>query len=166
MRNFLNVVGFFKVSSRINRIQFLGVLIFWLLTGCLSLIALGWGISSQLFPLESISYAISWVSIISGFLVSIVVMLNIWFLIIRRLNDCGFNRWWSLLIIVSIILWPIIAIFLFLIPLCYPGEVGDNRFGKQPKTDGSFYYPMIVIIVVPAAAINLLFYFVLSFSQR
>lgn len=49
---------------------------------------------------------------------------------VRRLHDTDRSGWWVLLILI-----PIIGDIVLLIFLCQKGTEGENRFGKDPKSD-------------------------------
>lgn len=49
---------------------------------------------------------------------------------IRRLHDTDRSGWWFLLNLI-----PIIGEILLFIFMCQKGTIGENRFGKDPKSD-------------------------------
>ncbi len=46
----------------------------------------------------------------------------------RRLHDTGKSGWWQLLVIL-----PIIGIIILIVFFCQDSEVGENKWGKNPK---------------------------------
>ncbi|MGI6718843.1 MAG: DUF805 domain-containing protein [Bacteroidales bacterium] len=52
---------------------------------------------------------------------------------VRRLHDIGKGGGW-----VFICLIPIVGAIWFLVLMATPGEVGENRFGEDPKADERF----------------------------
>lgn len=49
----------------------------------------------------------------------------------RRLHDTDRSGWWQLLAFIPIIGWIVLLVF-----YCQDSEVGDNRFGSNPKELG------------------------------
>ncbi|WP_114424140.1 DUF805 domain-containing protein [Nocardioides houyundeii] len=54
----------------------------------------------------------------------------------RRLHDTGRSGWWQLLGLIPIIGWIIQIVW-----MVFDSEPGDNKYGKNPKSDTSPDYP-------------------------
>ena len=52
--------------------------------------------------------------------------------LVRRLHDTGRRGWWFLLVLI-----PILGTVFLLCLLALDGQPGENRFGPDPKLDGS-----------------------------
>lgn len=66
------------------------------------------------------------VGYIAATLVFVVLGLS---LVIRRLQDMGWNGWWALLV-----LPPVVNFIFWLVLLFKPGTSGDNAYGTPPST--------------------------------
>lgn len=49
---------------------------------------------------------------------------------IRRLHDIGKSGWWWLIILI-----PLAGVIVFLVFMCSDSQVGDNKYGPDPKAD-------------------------------
>ncbi len=106
-----NIFDVFRLHSRINRLEFLAILLNWHVFSCLVVIIgfLGFwpgylGMALYLFPFFGAYLAA-----------------------IKRMHDFNCSGWWLLFLLVPYIGLLIFSGLLFL----YPGTQGNNRFGPQ-----------------------------------
>ena len=119
--SFCERLELFKSTPRLGRINCLGLVSFWL--GILTLGTLPAAVHAHDF------------FIIVGLAISMVAFVNVFYLKVRRLNDCNLSGWWLLLVLVPMVgcLW---ALLIYLIP----GTKGKNNYGAQQAapTGGSY----------------------------
>ena len=76
-------------------------------------------------PFETVATVMLWVHGLATALPQLAVA-------VRRLHDTGRNGWWLLLIMVPIFGWIPLLIFSII-----PGDVGRNRYGRNPGNAGA-----------------------------
>ena len=76
-------------------------------------------------------------SIVSGILVSIVCVIAMWPVTVRRFHDRGMSGWWILwfwlLGFIPFVGWFVVPIVRFVILGCMDGVPGPNAYGPDPK---------------------------------
>lgn len=145
----------FSFSGRIGRLRFLAYSVVWSLAiwGVLFVLSFVVGmITTVLGPLAATGLFVA-----LGFLVYVLILIPIFVLAVRRLNDMNQSGWLSLLIL----LFPLYPIF-WLVLVFTPGTKGANRYGPEPVENsvaviiGAFAMPLgsaFVIGIMAAVAI-------------
>lgn len=130
-------IDFFKLSPRLGRVRYLGLFSFWL------------GLIIIMGSVHNVLNADHNDFIQAVFTMLLVfILVNIFFLKVRRLNDFDYSGWWALVLAI-----PIIGEIFFLIMVCYPGTAGDNRFGSTPSNPSLNDYlllltaPLITLVI-------------------
>ena len=136
-------IDFLKLSPRVGRIRFLGLMIFWpaalwLLTSII--LKTSFGLISA--APEAFSFFAILLLCIFG-IASILIAINTIFLYIRRLNDTGSSGWKLVLTLIPLIGW-IYSIYIF----CASGEKGKNKYGPPPAKPTKWDY-LLILLVVP-----------------
>ncbi|WP_345868216.1 DUF805 domain-containing protein [Shewanella algae] len=78
---------------------------------------------------SAIDYALG--TTVLGLIYSLGLLLPSIAVAARRLHDTDRSGWWQLLAFIPIIGWIVLLVF-----YCQDSEVGDNRFGSNPKELG------------------------------
>ncbi|GAB1040654.1 MULTISPECIES: DUF805 domain-containing protein [Shewanella] len=78
---------------------------------------------------SAIDYALG--TTVLGLIYSLGLLLPSIAVAARRLHDTDRSGWWQLLALIPIIGWIVLLVF-----YCQDSEVGDNRFGSNPKELG------------------------------
>ncbi|WP_345880972.1 DUF805 domain-containing protein [Shewanella algae] len=78
---------------------------------------------------SAIDYALG--TTVLGLIYSLGLLLPSIAVAARRLHDTDRSGWWQLLAFIPIIGWIVLLVF-----YCQDSEVGDNRFGNNPKELG------------------------------
>ncbi|MGB2518518.1 DUF805 domain-containing protein [Shewanella algae] len=78
---------------------------------------------------SAIDYALG--TTVLGLIYSLGLLLPSIAVTARRLHDTDRSGWWQLLAFIPIIGWIVLLVF-----YCQDSEVGDNRFGSNPKELG------------------------------
>ncbi|MCE9782578.1 DUF805 domain-containing protein [Shewanella algae] len=78
---------------------------------------------------SAIDYALG--TTVLGLIYSLGLLLPSLAIAARRLHDTDRSGWWQLLAFIPIIGWIVLLVF-----YCQDSEVGDNRFGSNPKELG------------------------------
>ena len=113
-------IDLFCLTSRINRLRFLGLITFWYIFLLFSLFTVG----------------IPYIGLLICPTLIVVAIVNMIFLQIRRFNDFNFRGWWML-----VPLFHYIAFFI-------PGTKGPNRFGEQPPKASLPYILMALLLPI------------------
>ncbi|WP_428054274.1 DUF805 domain-containing protein [Candidatus Avelusimicrobium facis] len=122
----------FDFQGRATRKEF-WLFICWLLglmfAAWFASIVLCMAIASAMYSDPGSQQAVGWlgvfVCIIGTYLAFVLLPLS---LRARRLHDIGVSGWWQLLLLI-----PQLGDLLMLICMMIPGQVGENRFGPEPK---------------------------------
>lgn len=81
---------------------------------------------------------------VSGIIAAVIyIAISVCFfsLMIRRSRDIGWSGWFSLLYLI-----PIVGFFYPLVILFVPGNIGENRFGKETPPNGNLLVGLAVIL--------------------
>ncbi|GGE73695.1 DUF805 domain-containing protein [Shewanella carassii] len=78
---------------------------------------------------SAIDYALG--TTVLGLIYSLGLLLPSIAVAARRLHDTDRSGWWQLLAFIPIVGWIVLLVF-----YCQDSEVGDNRFGSNPKELG------------------------------
>lgn len=120
----------FRIDSRINRLQHLGLLLFWIgiamFCGIVSIFA------DKLTGAHKTAVAITAVA-------TVIAVINLIILNVRRLHDFNLSWWWVLLIFI-----PGIGLLWEFLILTIPGSDRVNQYGPIPKEALRVYYVMMV----------------------
>ena len=125
-------IGFFKLEPRIGRVKYLILSIFWAIIMWLASLSMSVSYTGEVIDLNNmdINYIYENINIyglVAVSIVSIIVIINSYFLAVRRMHDYNYCAWWLLLSLVPIVnfIWGLVLLFV-------PGTKGPNRYGKQP----------------------------------
>ena len=117
---------FFKTSSRLGRVRYLGLFSLWLSVWIVGVLLF------QAFP----NYGFLWKAMIG--ILFVVGAINLLFLQIRRLHDFDYRGWWLLLGGI-----PLLGQLLTLAIFFIPGSTSSNRFGNPPPKPSIMDYLLI-----------------------
>lgn len=128
--------------SRINRVRYFGLSMFWL-TICFLLAIIGMAMTGD-------------VDIYLLVILGLILIPNTIILNIRRIHDINLSGWWLLLGLI-----PYVGnILVWLVLLFWPGTKGENKFGEkaQPATKRHYFMFLLGVFLILWAAFITGFY--------
>ncbi len=140
---------FFSLSDRIGRVRYFTYILGGL-TGCVLLLILIY-IVAFLLP-AGLGQLVSTISYIM--VKSVIFPLIVFVMSIRRLHDFDLSGWWSLLVLIPLVPFVLVAI---------PGKKEVNRFGPVPAPTPTSL--KLTAIVLPCALVGL-YYYMLSINPK
>lgn len=132
---------FFSLSDRVGRLRYF-VYILGALSGCVVLLVVVYSVA-YLLP-AGLGKLVSTTSYIM--VKSVIFPLIVFVMSIRRLHDFNLSGWWSLLVLIPLVPFALVAI---------PGKKEANRFGPAPAPNPASL--KVAAVLLPCALFALYF---------